>query len=276
MTEPSVTDSFPEPPSQGALTYGDYLKVEELLALQQVRSDPEEHDELLFIVIHQVYELWFKLMLHEAGKCREDLAEGRLFEALSTLRRMRTVLKTLVSQIDVLETMTPVEFASFRERLDQASGFQSAQFREFEFVLGYKRPQVLKFYDEGSAPRARLERRLQEKSLVDALYRFLKGRGVAVPDALLTRDPAAPIEPSPEVQAALTEVYQSQPDLVLLLEALTDIDEGLQEWRYRHVKMVERTIGKKVGTGGSAGAEYLKRTLFKPLFPDLWAIRSGF
>ena len=279
MTDTEATptdDGFPSPPGTDALTYGDYLLVEDLLSLQRVRSDPEEHDELLFIVIHQVYELWFKLILHEAAKVAADLEGNRLFDAVSTLRRVRTVLKTLVSQLDVLETMTPLEFASFRERLDQASGFQSAQFREFEFVLGYRRPQVLKFHAEGSPSRVRLEKRLKERSLVDSLYLFLKLRGIDVPEALLNRDLEAPIEASPEIQTALIAVYKEQPDLVLLLEALTDIDEGIQEWRYRHVKMVERTIGHKIGTGGSAGADYLRKTLFRPLFPDLWAIRSAF
>jgi tryptophan 2,3-dioxygenase len=276
MTEPTNSTPLPDPPPEGSLTYGDYLKVDELLKLQSVRSSPEEHDEMLFIVIHQVYELWFRLMLHEGEKVFGDLQDGELFRALKTLRRMRMVLKTLVNQLDVLETMTPLEFASFRERLDQASGFQSAQFREFEFLLGHKRPRFLKFYAEGSPAYTRLQQRLEAPSLVDALYAFLQKRGLDVPAALLDRRPTDPVEENAELQEALIEAYRTQPDLVLLLETLTDIDEGLQEWRYRHVKMVERTIGHKMGTGGSAGADYLKTTLFRPLFPDLWAIRSRF
>lgn len=269
-------DALPPPPPPGSLSYGDYLCVEELLALQKPRSTPEEHDELLFIVIHQVYELWFRLVLHECDKVKADLYAGQLFECLSSLRRVRTVLKTLVSQVDVLETMTPLEFASFRERLDMASGFQSAQFRELEFLLGHKRSKLLKFHADGGAARTRLEKRMAEPSLHDALYAFLAARGVSVPEELQNRDVQSPIEPNPALQQELIRVYQTQPDLVLLLEEFTDLDEGIQEWRYRHVKMVERTIGAKIGTGGSSGAEYLRATLFRPLFPDLWAIRSAF
>lgn len=276
MSERSPSPSLPAIPPAGSMTYGDYLRVDELLALQVPRSTPAEHDELLFIVIHQVYELWFRLLLHEGEKVREDLLHAQLFECLSTLNRMRTVLKTLVAQVDVLETMTPLEFASFRERLDMASGFQSAQFRELECLLGWKQKSLLRFHPEGSDARSRLERRLNESSILDAFYVFLERRGLAVPDSLKERDPQGLPVACPELQAALVEAYPKQPDLVLLLEALTDIDEGLQEWRYRHVKMVERTIGAKIGTGGSAGAEYLRRTLFQPLFPDLWAIRSAF
>lgn len=276
MSERAPSPALPNVPPTGSMTYGEYLRVEELIGLQIPRSSPAEHDEMLFIVIHQVYELWFRLLLHEGEKIRSDLFDGRLFECLSTLNRMRSVLKTLVAQVDVLETMTPLEFASFRARLDMASGFQSAQFRELECLLGWKQKALLRYHPEGSPARARLEQRLDDASILDAFYAFLEGRGLPVPAALKSRDRQALPEASPELQATLVEAYRTQPDLVLLLEALTDIDEGLQEWRYRHVKMVERTIGAKVGTGGSAGAEYLRHTLFRPLFPDLWAIRSAF
>lgn len=276
MTNHHDDESLPSPPPAASLTYGEYLKVEELIRLQVPRSSPPEHDELLFIVIHQVYELWFRLLLQEGEKVRSDLFEGRLFDALSTLGRVRAVLKTLVSQLDVLETMTPLEFSSFRKRLDMASGFQSAQFRELEFLLGYKREKMLKFHGEGTPSRERLERRLREPSVVDALHAFLERRGFVIPREIKERDVSKPAPASEELQHQLVERYRTEHDLVLLLEALTDIDEGIQEWRYRHVKMVERTIGVKMGTGGSAGADYLRRTLFQPLFPDLWAIRSQF
>jgi tryptophan 2,3-dioxygenase len=269
-------ENLPDPPAAGHMTYGEYLKVGELLSLQQAKSDPEEHDELLFIVIHQVYELWFKLVLHELDKLKADLEAGNYFLCLGTLKRIRTVLKTLVSQLDVLETMTPLQFSSFRDRLDVASGFQSAQFREFEFALGYKRPQMMKFYERDSDEHARLQKRLDEPSILHSVYKFLEGRGVELPDEVTSRPANAATEPSPALQEILLSAYSEQPDLVVLMEALTDIDEGIQEWRYRHVKMVERTIGTKMGTGGSSGSEYLKHTLFKPLFPDLWAIRSRF
>lgn len=256
-----------------ALTYSDYLNLDRLLQLQKPRSDPPEHDETLFIVIHQTYELWFKLLLHEGEKVRRNFYDGELYSAISTLQRIRAVLKTLVGQLDVLETMTPMSFSSFRDRLDTASGFQSVQFREIEFLFGYKRPQVLRHIPEGSEARSLLETRLAEPSLMDGLYRLLQGRGIRVPAGLLERDVREPVEPDEGLQDELYRVYGEQPDLVILFELMLDCDEGIQEWRYRHVKLVERTIGAKHGTGGSAGVEFLKQSLFKPLFPDLWALR---
>lgn len=255
------------------LTYPDYLQLEHLLALQKPRSEPAEHDEMLFIVIHQVYELWFKLVLHELEKIKADFAAGDLFAAIGTFKRVRTVMKTLVGQLDILETMTPMSFASFRDRLDTASGFQSVQFRELEFELGNKRERALDALEPGSAERRRLESRYQGQTVLDAFYRFLAQRGLKVPQDLLSRDVTQPTTPSEPLQAELLAAYKQQPELVILLELMTDFDEGMQEWRYRHVKLAERTIGAKRGTGGSAGVEFLKQSLFKPVFPDLWAIR---
>ena len=254
------------------VTYPSYLHLDRLLDLQHPRSEPAEHDEMLFIVIHQVYELWFKLLLHEADKLRGDLGQGDLYGAVSALKRMRMVMKTLVGQLDILETMTPLSFASFRDRLDTASGFQSSQFRELEFAFGYKRAALAR---PGSPipETAALARRLREPSVVDRLYDFLAGRGVPVPDEARRHDPEAPSRPSEAMQEQLLQLYRTQPELVFLFEALLDFDEGIQEWRYRHVKLVERTIGAKQGTGGSSGMEFLKQSLFKPLFPDLWAVR---
>jgi len=258
------------------LTYASYLKIDELLDLQEVKSEPPEHDEMLFIVIHQVYELWFKLMLHEFDKINRNLTAGDLFGAIASFKRVRMVLKTLVGQLDILETMTPMSFMAFRDRLQTASGFQSEQFRELEFLLGYKRPDMLKYQPRGSAAHARLDKRLNEPSLVDHFYDFLATRGVAVPDSLKNRDVTQPNVANAAIQDALLDLYRKQPDVGILLELMTDFDEGMQEWRYRHVKMVERTIGAKKGTGGSPGVEFLKRTLFQPVFPDLWAIRHEF
>ena len=255
------------------LTYPTYLQLSNLLHLQQPRSDPPEHDEMLFIVIHQVYELWFKLVLHEFEKVNRNFLANDLYSAIATFKRIRTVFKTLVGQVDILETMTPMSFSSFRDRLDTASGFQSVQFRELEFILGNKKDQALNALEPGSEERARLERRYREPTVTDHFYRFLAQRGVAVPAELLNRDVSQPNQPSEALQAGLHEMYQKQPDLVILLELMTDFDEGLQEWRYRHVMLVARTIGAKAGTGGSAGVEFLKRSLFQPVFPDLWAIR---
>ncbi len=257
-----------------ALTYTAYLKLDELLALQQPRSDPPEHDEPLFITIHQVYELWFKQVLHELDHVKLTLAQDDTPRTLQTLKRILTILKTLVGQVDILETMTPLDFLSFRDRLDSASGFQSFQFRELEFLLGHKQQSALLNYAENSAQRQRLTMRYQQPSLWDAFLHYLYQEGYAIPDALLNRDVTQPIAPEPALHPLLIKLYRQDVKNMQLCERLLDLDEGIQEWRYRHVKMVERTIGTKAGTGGSAGVDYLKHTLFTPLFPDLWAIRT--
>jgi tryptophan 2,3-dioxygenase len=256
------------------VTYSSYLKLDQLLALQQPLSKGPEHDETLFIVIHQIYELWFKELLHELDYLKTLLAKRDTPRALATLKRVLTILKVAVAQIDVLETMTPLEFLSFRERLESGSGFQSFQFRELEFVLGLKHPGALERYPAGSLARRRLERRMSEPTLWDAFLRFLAAAGHAVPKALLARDVTAPVAEAPELHPLLIALYRDDEMVSTLCERLVDLDEGLQEWRYRHVKMVERTIGAKRGTGGSEGAAYLRTTLHRPVFPDLWAIRT--
>ena len=256
------------------VTYSSYLKLEELLSLQRPLSDGPEHDETLFIVIHQVYELWFKELIHEVDYLKALLERRDAPRALHTLKRVLTILKVVVAQIDVLETMTPLEFLSFRERLESGSGFQSFQFRELEFVLGMKNAAALKRYAPGSDPHRRLERRIAEPTLWDSFLRFLSASGFPVPREQLERDVSAPIELSPSLQSILIDVYRRDPAVASICERLVDLDEGLQEWRYRHVKMVQRTIGTRRGTGGSEGAEYLMTTLNKPVFPDLWAIRT--
>jgi tryptophan 2,3-dioxygenase len=255
-------------------TYSDYLKLDELLALQRPLSQGPEHDEMLFIVIHQVYELWFKELLHEFDHLRDLLGRNDGVRAQHTLKRILTILKVLVAQLDILETMTPLEFLSFRDRLESGSGFQSFQFRELEFVLGRKRPEALDRYPVGSAGRRQLEARLTQPSLWDAFLKYVSVSGFPVPAELLRRDSRGTIEPSPEFQGTLVAIYRTSPAIAGLCERLVDLDEGIQEWRYRHVKMVQRTIGTRRGTGGSAGAEYLMTTLNQPLFPDLWAIRT--
>ena len=258
------------------VTYTSYLQVNELLKLQNELSDGPEHDELLFIIIHQVYELWFKQMLHEIDYLAVKLAQGETPTALHTMKRMRTILKTMVSQIDILETMTPMSFESFRDRLSTSSGFQSAQFREFECALGKRSAALLKPHPEGSEQRRRIEERMDKPSLYETFLQYLRDKGHAIPMPEKPYPREESIHPDEKIQDALLEVYKNAPVVTLICELMVDIDEGVQEWRYRHVKMVERTIGAKIGTGGSAGAEYLRRTLFTPLFPDLWAIRSRF
>ena len=255
------------------LTYLRYLRLDELLSLQQPLSAGPEHDEMLFIVIHQVYELWFKQLAHEFRHLRATLLAGDSARALSTLKRVLTILKTLVGQVDVIETMTPLSFNAFRSRLEAASGFQSAQFREIEFLLGHKRAAVLEAHPAGEF-RTRLELLLTEPGVYDAFLRYLDAQGHAMPAAALERDFSQPLPASEAVQEVLVQVYRSGGFAEQLCERLVDLDEGLQEWRYRHVKMVERTIGARPGTGGSSGAAYLRESLFRPLFPDLWAIRS--
>jgi tryptophan 2,3-dioxygenase len=255
------------------LTYSTYLHLDQVLSLQQPRSDPPEHDEMLFIVSHQAYELWFKLQLHELEQIRRDFEQNRLYEAIAHFKRIRTIMKVMVEQIDILETLTPMSFNSFRDRLENASGFQSVQFREFEFLLGYKRTAMLRFHKPGTSDSARLEQRLREPSVVDAFYAFLEAHGVAIPADLRAREPTLPTTPNVIVEEGILHLYKTQPDLEILFELMTDFDEGFQEWRYRHIKLVERTIGSKHGTGGSLGVEFLKQSLFHPIFPDLWAIR---
>jgi tryptophan 2,3-dioxygenase len=255
-------------------TYGEYLKVNELLELQRPLSKGPEHDEMLFIVIHQVYELWFKQMLHEVDYLEGLLARNEAARARHTLKRILTILKVMVAQIDILETMTPLEFLSFRDRLESGSGFQSHQFRELEFTLGLKDPRALERYPAASDARRRLEQRLAAPTLWDAFLRYLAANQVAVPRSDLERDVTQRVQSSPELHQALVDVYRNRPALSDLCERLVDLDEGLMEWRYRHVKMVQRTIGTRHGTGGSTGAEYLMSTLNQPLFPDLWSIRT--
>jgi len=255
-----------------ALTYSSYLALDEVLGAQRPRS--EEHDEMLFIVIHQVYELWFKQLLHELRHVQRRLEDGDTPHVLSTLRRILTILKVVVAQIDVLETMTPRQFTGFRGRLEAASGFQSAQFRELEAVLGRRDRRVFEHYPEGTAARERIAAAMARPSLFDSFLRYLVTQDYGVPADALKRDVSLPVEASSDVQQVLLDVYRDDGEPARVAERLVDVDEGVQEWRYRHVKMVERTIGSKPGTGGSSGAAYLRTTLSAPVFPDLWAIRS--
>ncbi len=255
-------------------TYGSYLKIDELLSLQHPESDPPEHDEMLFIIIHQVYELWFKEVLHELDALVVHLNEDRQALSGHQLHRVLTIFQTLIGQIDILETMTPLEFDSFRDFLANASGFQSAQFRELEFLLGLKNAEHIERFEHNPREKANLIRRFEEPSLWDAFIAYVARQGYQVPDEFVNRDVTRAAGYSAPIQQTLVEIYRTDPALTRLCEALTDLDEGLQEWRFRHVMMVQRTIGTKMGTGGSSGVDYLRSTLFRPAFPDLWAIRS--
>lgn len=258
------------------LTYSKYLKLDQLLNLQEGKSKGPEHDEMLFIVIHQTFELWFMQILHELDHTKNLFAKNDLNNLSHSMRRVLTILKVLVHQIDILETMTPLQFLSFRNYLESASGFQSYQFRELEFMLGFKNINNIKMFAAGSVEREKLEKRFKEMSLWDYFIVHLNKQGYEIPSYYLNRDFTSPVEPNNEIQAILHKIYKSDPKISQFCEMLVDLDEGIQEWRYRHVKMVERTIGYKKGTGQSAGVEYLKKTLFKPLFPDLWEVRTSF
>lgn len=258
-----------------SLTYTNYLKINELTDLQEYKSAPAEHDEMLFIIIHQTYELWFKQMLHEFGKLRKDLENGTTWGAIKTMRRILTILKTMVSQIDILETMTPLEFNSFRKFLGQSSGFQSLQFREIEVICGLRFPLMKEAHRDQPKHIQILEERMEESTLWESFCSYLNSRGHEV-DYPRVNEKGLVHEPSDEGQEILVNAMKTDPESAMVAELLVDFDEGLQEWRYRHVKMVERTIGTKKGTGGSDGAKYLHKTLNNPIFPDLWAIRSKF
>jgi tryptophan 2,3-dioxygenase len=263
-----------EPPASPALTYGRYLQIDALLDLQRPRSQGPEHDELLFIVIHQVYELWFKQLLHELDRAIQLFRAGDAYRVQHTLRRILTILKVMVAQLDILETMTPLEFLSFRARLEAASGFQSDQFRQIEFMLGRKSRSALERFPEGTRARQALAARWGAPTLWDAFLEYLGREGYRIPESERLRDVTAAIESNDQLREVLIGVYRRDPKNSEVCERLVDLDEGIQEWRYRHVKMVERTIGTKPGTGGSSGASYLQTTVGLPLFPDLWAIRS--
>jgi len=275
--------SFGLPPRQEPrLTYGGYLKVRELISLQQLLSDPPQHDEMLFIIIHQVYELWFKELLHELDTIIDRLNADQPLAAHRLVRRCIEIERVLVDQIAVLETMMPTDFLAFRDHLMPASGFQSFQFREIECASGLKDPRFLKNYDPGSPEHATLEARLSQPSLSDAYYGLLRRRGFSLPGPAAGGESSANTQhgnPQDE-QQRITELIRIYKDaekhygLFLLTESLIEYDEMFSMWRLRHVKMVERMIGSKTGTGGSDGAAYLKKTVERTFFPELWELRS--
>ncbi|CAN1527434.1 TDO2 Tryptophan 2,3-dioxygenase (vermilion) [Candidatus Nanopelagicaceae bacterium] len=257
-----------------ALTYTSYLAVDDLLKLQKPLSDGPEHDEMLFIIIHQTYELWFKQLIHEFQQAQRALEDGNTHYALSILGRIRTIMKVCVAQVDILETMTPLQFNAFRGYLSSSSGFQSSQFRKVEAILGRRDSRMA-----GHLPpdmQAEIAEITSRNSIWDSFLDYLTKRGYSLPVDVTGRDKSIAYVSNPAVQDVLLTVHQSDPESAMVSERLVDIDEGIQEWRYRHVKMVERTIGHKMGTGGSSGVDYLASTLFNPVFKDLWEIRSRF
>ena len=246
------------------ITYADYLALDQLLTAQKPLSDL--HDEMLFIVIHQTKELWIKQMLHELGLAVRFVGEDRLAEGYKAMARISRIQAVMTLSWDVLSTLTPVDYLKFRDVLGTSSGFQSAQFRELEFRLGLKEPNFINHYDEGSAERARLQKALEEPSLREASHDALRRASFDLGDGSVDA-----------VAAAWLEVYRDADrwfELYELAEKLVDIDDALAGWRHKHVLTVERIIGNKQGTGGSAGAPYLRSTLEKRVFPELWSLRT--
>jgi tryptophan 2,3-dioxygenase len=259
-----------------SLTYVSYLKIDDLLELQQLQSEPKEHDEMLFIIIHQTYELWFKQLLHEIELLRIQLESGETWKSISTMRRILVILKTIVAQTDILETMTPLSFNQFRKFLQNSSGFQSVQFRELEILCGLRSERMLSTHPADSKAYATILSRIDESTLWESFIKYLHVRGYVLHAPERINSNGLVFEPSQAHQTVLVDVMQNDPEAALLCELFIDFDEGMQEWRYRHVKMVERTIGTKKGSGGSDGVAYLKSTLHQHIFPDLWAIRTQF
>jgi tryptophan 2,3-dioxygenase len=255
--------SLTEREEEGLLTYGGYLRVPELLSQQELRSDPPVHDELLFIVVHQAYELWFKELLFELESIRDRMFADDPERARHYLVRVSAIERVLIEHIEVLQSMSPQDFLEFRSLLSPASGFQSAQFREIEFVSGLKDPRFLKDVAASPQERARLVRRLEEPTVWEGFCSLLQGRGYPMP-----------LDDADERMLSLVRMARDDRELFALSEGLLDHDEAFAEWRYRHVLMVEREIGAKRGTGGSSGVGYLRSTLDKRFFPELWGLRS--
>ncbi len=257
------------------MTYGEYLQLDRLLSSQTRLSG--HHDEMLFIVIHQVSELWMKMILHELNAAIDSIREGELQPAFKMLSRVSKVQSQIIQAWDVLSTLTPSEYLEFREKLGQASGFQSYQYRMIEFALGYKTPHVLRIYQKDPELHARLKEAYEAPSIYDVAIQQLSKAGFDINPELLRRDFSVTYEGDPSVKAAWVEVYRHVDqywNLYQLAEKLVDIEDWLQQWRFRHMKTVERIIGHKMGTGGSSGVSYLKKVLDHRFFPELWDIRT--
>ena len=259
------------------LSYNKYLRVQDLITLQDCLSDPVHHDELLFITVHQTYELWFKQILHEIDAAISLVNQNRLPSATRALRRIVEIEKLLVNQIHILESMTPISFLAFRDQLNPASGFQSMQFREIEFSSGQKDKNILREFLEDAFANERLQRRFASPSLADAFYAALQRRGLTAPaidvGAAKDEQKKAYQQRTQAVLEILTH-FEERYEEFQLAEALLEHDEYFSLWRSHHIKMVERMVGAKRGTGGSEGIGYLKTTLDKKFFPELWEART--
>lgn len=258
------------------MTYGEYLDLDQLLNAQNRLSD--HHDEMLFIIIHQVSELWMKLILHELRASIDAIRGGDLQGAFKMLARVSKIQTQIIHAWDVLSTLTPAEYIQFRDQLGQASGFQSYQYRMIEFALGYKTSHVLKIYEKNPELHDKLKSAYESPSIYDAAIEALAKAGLDINPDLVNRDFTETYHGDPTVETAWTTVYENVEkywDLYQLAEKLVDIEDWLQQWRFRHMKTVERIIGHKTGTGGSSGVGYLKKVLDHRFFPELWDVRTN-
>ncbi|WP_309102824.1 tryptophan 2,3-dioxygenase family protein [Microbacterium sp.] len=261
----------------GRMTYGSYLHLDSLLTAQHPVSVPEHHDELLFIIQHQTTELWLKLMLHELSSARDLLASDDLREALKRVARVKRIQDVMTQQWSVLATLTPTEYAQFRGALGNSSGFQSVQYRAVEFALGNKNERMLKVFADHPENLALLTAQWHKPTVYDEFLRYAARRGLPVPPAILERDVRDPYRETPELVPAIREIYQDPQrywDLYEACEDLVDLEDNFQFWRFRHLKTVTRTIGMKVGTGGSSGAGFLQKALELTFFPELYTVRT--
>jgi tryptophan 2,3-dioxygenase len=259
------------------MSYGDYLCLDQLLSAQQPQSDPPQHDELLFIIQHQTSELWLKLMVHELRSARSLLASDDLAPALKRLARVKHIQHTLTDQWSVLATLTPSEYAEIRPFLATSSGFQSAQYREVEFLLGNKDADMVPVHEHDPVARATLAELLAQPSLYDEFLRFLARGGYDVPAELVERDWSVKHRLHPGLVDVLAGVYaapQQHWGVYETCEELVDLEDNFQEWRFRHLQVVQRTIGQKTGTGGSSGVSFLRRALDLTFFPELYEVRT--
>ncbi|MEV8249398.1 tryptophan 2,3-dioxygenase family protein [Microbacterium sp. NPDC076768] len=261
----------------GRMTYGSYLALDQLLSAQHPVSEPQHHDEMLFIIQHQTTELWLKQLVHELSSARELLASDDLREALKRIARIKRIQDVMTQQWSVLATLTPTEYAQFRGALGNSSGFQSVQYRAVEFALGNKNEKMLSVFSDHPANLAMLTAEWEKPTLYDEFLRLAARRGLPIPSDVLERDVREPYRETPALVSAIREIYQNPGtywDLYEACEDLVDLEDNFQFWRFRHLKTVARTIGMKVGTGGSSGVGFLQRALDLTFFPELYTVRT--
>jgi len=270
--EPGIVTDFSQ-----RMNYGSYLALDELLSIQRPQSSPAHHDELLFIIQHQTSELWIKLLLHELRSARDLLRADDIRTALKRIARVKHIQEVMTQQWSVLATLTPSEYSEFRDALASSSGFQSHQYRAVEFIFGNKNEKMLSVFDSDPASRQVLSDLLDEPSLYDELLRYLSRAGHAVPDSILNRDVRKAHTFTSELVPVFKRIYENASENWEAYEAceeFVDLEDNFQFWRFRHLKTVGRTIGTKMGTGGSSGVEFLQRALSLTFFPELFAVRS--